>query len=195
VGSIPVANPAPQRRIRFSRRGATILLALLASAAVIAVLVAFSLPKNPSQPQYEWLSLASVDDLPINEPVAFKEHRLYLVRFETDEVIALSRQDPKGCTIPWRPDFVFQGKKGWFRDPCYSSTYSFAGDIAFGPSPRSMDRYPLAIVDGEVVVDVRNRLCAPGYAYVPEPGYRGPEPPLVTDCLSQDQYRGQPPTQ
>jgi Rieske Fe-S protein len=34
-------------------------------------------------------------------------------------------------------------RKGWFRCPCHSSTYSDAGVRVFGPAPRSMDRMEL----------------------------------------------------
>jgi cytochrome b6-f complex iron-sulfur subunit len=58
-----------------------------------------------------------------------------------------------GCTVPWRDEFVFEGKSGWFRCPCHGSTYNDAGVRVFGPAPRSMDRMELSIAGGRISVD------------------------------------------
>jgi cytochrome b6-f complex iron-sulfur subunit len=60
-------------------------------------------------------------------------------------LLALYRKCPHlGCTIPWRPDFTYEGVKAWFRCPCHGSTYSRDGGVkVFGPAPRSMDVFPI----------------------------------------------------
>jgi cytochrome b6-f complex iron-sulfur subunit len=51
-----------------------------------------------------------------------------------------------GCTVPWRPDFTFDNRKGWFRCPCHGSTYSADGGVkVFGPAPRPMDVFPITV--------------------------------------------------
>ena len=191
MGSIPVASPTPPRRLRFSRRALILGAALLSVVGVLGALVAFSWPDDPAPPRYEWVDLGQASSVPDNEPVHNQEHRLYLVRTQSGEVLALSRRSTHlgsthlGCTVVWRPDREFNDHKGWFGDPCGGSLWTLGGERAFGPAPRDMDRYPLAIVNGEVIVDVRNRLCGPGYES------RAPTP----DCLPPEQYRGQPPTQ
>jgi cytochrome b6-f complex iron-sulfur subunit len=51
-----------------------------------------------------------------------------------------------GCTVPWRPDFTFEGVKAWFRCPCHGSTYSRDGGVkVFGPTPRSLDVFPITV--------------------------------------------------
>lgn len=50
-----------------------------------------------------------------------------------------------GCTVPWLPDFDFQGEKGWFRCPCHQSTYTKAGIRVFGPAPRHLDTFEISI--------------------------------------------------
>jgi cytochrome b6-f complex iron-sulfur subunit len=59
-----------------------------------------------------------------------------------------------GCTVPWRPEFDFDGVKGWFRCPCHGSTYTKGGARVFGPAPRSLDTFDLTINgDGSLTVN------------------------------------------
>ena len=193
MGSIPVAHPTPPRRLRVSRAAALIaIIAGILTAASLA-LIAFAWPATPSEPANQWVRLARAEELPVNEPVVVREHRLFLVKLESGEVLALSRRDPRlGCTVPWRPDFEFQGKKGWFRNPCHSQTYDVTGHCVFGPCARDLDRYPVAIVNGEVLVDVRNVLCG-NDGYQGTPVRLGRATPFIYSCLPVVQYRGQPP--
>ena len=55
--------------------------------------------------------------------------------------------------MPYRPDFVWDGRPGWFRNPCHGETYDMAGQRVFGPSPRDLDRLALEIRDGAVYVN------------------------------------------
>ena len=58
-----------------------------------------------------------------------------------------------GCTVPWRADFEFQGRKGWFRCPCHGSTYTREGGILVaGPAPRPLDVFPIEIQDDLSIV-------------------------------------------
>lgn len=64
-----------------------------------------------------------------------------------------------GCTVPWRPEFAFQGKTGWFRCPCHGSTYTMAGVRVFGPAPRSMDTMEIQISpEGNITVQTGRRI-------------------------------------
>ncbi len=80
-----------------------------------------------------------------------------LARYEDGTFGAFLSRDPRnGCTMPWRPNFSFEGSLGWFRDPCHGSTYDRHGQRVFGPSPRNMDYFDVEVNDaGEVVVDLR----------------------------------------
>jgi cytochrome b6-f complex iron-sulfur subunit len=62
-------------------------------------------------------------------------------------LLALYHKCPHlGCTVPWRPDFTFDNRKGWFRCPCHGSTYSADGGVkVFGPAPRPMDVFPIEV--------------------------------------------------
>ncbi len=104
---------------------------------------------------------------PGDEPVRIPEGRFFLVNLEagvtpTGEeteggLLALWQKCPHlGCTVPWRRDFTFRDRTGWFRCPCHGSTFTKEGGIlVFGPSSRPMDRFPLEVQDdGSVVVNV-----------------------------------------
>jgi len=56
-----------------------------------------------------------------------------------------------GCTVPWRPDFVFGGVTGWFRCPCHGSTYTKGGIRVFGPAPYSLNIFTITKVDANGV--------------------------------------------
>ena len=166
MGSIPVANPLPPRRVGLPRRGLRIAVVLFASLVVIGVGLAFAWPMGSKvdQPRgTDWVTVGETTDFELFKPVRNVEHRFWLVRLGEDEFVALWTRDPyKGCTVPWRPDFEFMGKKGWFRDPCHNSTYDVAGRLFFGPSPRSLDRFPVRVERGEVQVLPDSAKAIPG---------------------------------
>lgn len=76
-----------------------------------------------------------------------REARLYVTRVE-GELFALSQRCPHlGCRVP------FCEASGRFECPCHGSRYNLAGEWLDGPSPRGMDRHPVQVRDGRVVVD------------------------------------------
>ena len=60
-----------------------------------------------------------------------------------------------GCTVP------FCGSSKWFECPCHGSKYSINGEYRAGPAPRSLDRYRVDIVNGQVVVDTSTLITGP----------------------------------
>jgi cytochrome b6-f complex iron-sulfur subunit len=136
----------------------------LGVAAVVASLFVFAWPTDAAPAELRvdiqsWQVPAAGDD-----PVPFREGRFWLVHLSPSEnapqnvtggsappaggLIALYWRDPHlGCTVPWRPNFEFQGSVGWFRNPCHGETYSKAGLRAFGPTPRSLDTMEVRVND------------------------------------------------
>ena len=100
------------------------------------------------------------------DPVRIVEGRFWLVNLEAGitpngeetpgGLLALWQKCPHlGCTVPWRGEFTFGGRKGWFRCPCHGSTYTKEGGVLVsGPAPRPMDVFPIEVQeDGSIIVD------------------------------------------
>ena len=74
--------------------------------------------------------------------------RFYVSRLDDGGMLALwQRCTHLGCTVPWREG------EGRFNCPCHSSIYNRVGEVISGPAPRPLDRFPIAIEDGQIVVD------------------------------------------
>lgn len=81
--------------------------------------------------------------------------RINIARLADGTVLAFVGRDPRnGCTLPWRPTFRFEQREGWFRDPCHGSTYDVEGRRVFGPSSRDLDRFPVRVDGGRVLVNI-----------------------------------------
>lgn len=109
---------------------------------------------------------------PGDDPKKFFEIKGYIVNLKPGEgvpaqftsfaqpsekggILALYQKCPHlGCAVPWRPEFEFEGVKGWFRCPCHGSTYTKAGVRVFGPAPRPMDTFEVKVnADGSIEVN------------------------------------------
>ncbi len=94
------------------------------------------------------LPLLPPDAYPEGSATFVREGRLYVTRAK-GELFAISQKCPHlGCRVP------FCEGSARFECPCHGSVYNLAGEHVSGPAPRGMDRYPLAIEDGRVMVDV-----------------------------------------
>lgn len=109
------------------------------------------------------------------DPVRNVAGHFFLVNLEPDEgrahsdaerseggLLALWWRCPHlGCTLPWRPDAVYDdgsGRRGWVVCNCHGSTYTKAGVRVYGPAPRSMDTMRLDVDgDGNVTVQTGER--------------------------------------
>ncbi|HCB33997.1 MAG TPA: hypothetical protein DEP69_02130, partial [Acidimicrobiaceae bacterium] len=62
--------------------------------------------------------------------------------------VALWQKCPHlGCKVP------VCGSSQWFECPCHGSQYNRVGEKKAGPAPRGMDRFPVAVENGNVFVD------------------------------------------
>ncbi len=58
-----------------------------------------------------------------------------------------------GSTVDWRPEFEYEGTKGWFRCRTHGGTFTSAGVRVFGPPPRLLDTMRVTVDnDGAVTV-------------------------------------------
>ena len=58
-----------------------------------------------------------------------------------------------GCTVPYRTD------EKQFHCPCHSSLFNTKGEVVGGPAPRPLDIFPIALEDGNLVVDTGNPIA------------------------------------
>ncbi|HUF52424.1 MAG TPA: hypothetical protein VMR52_01465 [Dehalococcoidia bacterium] len=157
MGTIPVATPTPPRSWRLSRR--VIALGLLAGVMMAGVVVSLAVLK-PSGNGPRVVDAGRLSDLRAEQPV-YHAAGFFLVKLDTGEVIALSEIDPHqlfgsnaDCPITWRPEMQFEGATGWLRGTCSGNTFTLTGEHVSGPSPRGMDRFPVAVSpSGEISVD------------------------------------------
>lgn len=114
------------------------------------------------------------------EPFEFAPGRTYFVEYNPDldpdgayaeltngaQVMALYWTCVHlGCKVPWCLS------SQWLECGCHGSGYNRWGEYQEGPAPRGLDRFPVAIEDGQVVVDT---------------GQLQTGPPRGTDVLGQD---------
>jgi nitrite reductase/ring-hydroxylating ferredoxin subunit len=93
------------------------------------------------------LPLLPPDAYPEGSATFVREGRFFVTRAK-DELFAVSQKCPHlGCAVP------FCEASGHFECPCHGSVYNLGGEWISGPAPRGMDKHPLQIVDGRVVVN------------------------------------------
>jgi cytochrome b6-f complex iron-sulfur subunit len=126
-------------------------MALVGLQGIVAFLV-FFWPRKTSTFGSR-ISVGQPSDFQLNEVRYFVQGKFYLVRLQ-EGFMALYQKCPHvGCTVPWRADFQFEGRSGWFRCPCHGSTYDRTGQIVFGPAPRPMDYMRMSSEGGRLFVD------------------------------------------
>jgi cytochrome b6-f complex iron-sulfur subunit len=87
-----------------------------------------------------------------------QQGRFYISRLEDGGMLALwQRCSHLGCTVPWRED------EGQFHCPCHSSLFDRRGELTGGPAPRPMDVFPIALVEGKLVVDTSSPIQRTGF--------------------------------
>jgi len=60
-----------------------------------------------------------------------------------------------GCRVPWCQT------SQWFECPCHGSQYNRVGEKKGGPAPRGLDRFPVTVSGGQIVVDTGNVILGP----------------------------------
>jgi cytochrome b6-f complex iron-sulfur subunit len=60
-----------------------------------------------------------------------------------------------GCRVPWCPT------SQWFECPCHGSKYNRVGEKKGGPAPRGLDRFPVSVSGGNIVVDTKAPVLGP----------------------------------
>jgi cytochrome b6-f complex iron-sulfur subunit len=85
----------------------------------------------------------------------FLDGRFYVTQFRGG-LRALYQKCPHlGCRVP------FCESSERFECPCHGSVYNIIGEYLAGPAPRGMDRFPIHIRDGHVLVDTSTVVPGP----------------------------------
>ena len=102
-------------------------------------------------------------------PFCVELHHFCITQPQEGQLLALYTAEPhqsfreQGCTVRWDAggERVVNGTTitGLFRDPCGGSIYDIAGARLFGPSPRDLDRFPIAITQDGIVVNTKTLIC------------------------------------
>ena len=94
----------------------------------------------------------------------------HIVRLDDGELLALLDRPPHlGYPVPYRPDFVFGGRTGWFRSPLHGEIFDMSGQRVYGPSPRGLDRLTGEVREGILYVDPQ--AITRGARRYPDEGY------------------------
>lgn len=104
------------------------------------------------------LTVGAVDDFPPGSMTHITNGRFYLARLDDGGFMALyHRCTHLGCTVPWNQ------AANQFICPCHNSQFDTQGDVLNPPAPRPLDLFPVAIVDGQVLVDTGNSITREGF--------------------------------
>lgn len=170
VASVAAASPARVPHTINRRRAllATFWGAIGALfAGTVGTIVNTLFPRNVTGYGGPITVAAAAIPKPGDPPKSVLAGRFWLVNLPPDEgnglgdqkptsggLVALYRKCPHlGCSVPWRADASYKGRRGVFLCPCHGSTYTRAGVRVFGPAERSMDTMTIEVhKTGDVVV-------------------------------------------
>ena len=128
----------------WSRRS-LIVPAALALAGGAAALAWRLISPPPSRTFGGLVPAGRPEDYAKGEVKSWGSGRFYMVRGPTG-FVALYRQCPHlRCTIP-------PPENGIFECQCHLSRFGLTGELLRGPAQRPMDRFPIRLVNGELVV-------------------------------------------
>jgi cytochrome b6-f complex iron-sulfur subunit len=88
----------------------------------------------------------------------FLDGRFYVTQFQGGLRALFQKCPHLGCKVG---DCNTAGESAGFRCPCHGSQYNVIGEYLSGPAPRGMDRFPISIENGHVMVDTSSVVEGP----------------------------------
>lgn len=152
------SNGTETNRRRFLSR-LSIIVGSIAGVIVAIPAVAFLLGLR--KPPLVWRTVGKVGDFKVGETVevAFQDTSPLPWAGVTAKTAAWLRREPDqqfiafsivcthlGCPVRWLPD------ANLFMCPCHGGVFYSNGDVASGPPPRPLRRYPARVQNGEVQI-------------------------------------------
>jgi hypothetical protein len=107
-------------------------------------------------------------------PRCFEIHHFCLVQPQPGQLKAFYTYDPhpsfreEGCTVYWDATRLFDGtdrvppllkQTGVFVANCSGSVFDVSGHRLYGPSPRDLDEFPVAVTADGIVVNTTHLIC------------------------------------
>jgi cytochrome b6-f complex iron-sulfur subunit len=94
------------------------------------------------------VNAGKVDDFQRGSITHNQAGRFFLIRNQEGSFLALWQKCTHlGCSVPWAEE------ENQFHCPCHGSLFNQNGEVLGGPAPRPLDYFPVAIKNGEVLVD------------------------------------------
>ncbi len=142
---------------------------IVAAAGLIGISLAVPLAGYVASPalkrrELQWVDAGPMDDLPVGEPTrrdlvmtitdGYMEvaavKGIWALRLATNEVTVYSPICTHlGCGFRWDA-----GEKE-FKCPCHGSVFDLNGKVVGGPAPRPLDRLPVKIENGHLLVQYK----------------------------------------
>lgn len=139
-----------------------VILSAVIGAVMTLPEVSYILAPVFSRPDRRWRTIGPADKYTIGETVKVRfedpspkewsgvtaETGAWLRRISEDEFIAFSINCRHlGCPVRWEPG------PSLFMCPCHGSVYYANGDVAAGPPPEPLHRYPVRVRNGNVEIE------------------------------------------
>ncbi|MCC6174933.1 MAG: Rieske (2Fe-2S) protein [Chloroflexi bacterium] len=136
-------------------------LSTLAAAVVGIPIVSYLLSPLIYPSPKLWRNVGTVDQFKIGSTVqvSFEDSSPLAWAGQTARTAAWLRRDDEntftafsvncahlGCPVSWRPD------SGLFLCPCHGGVYYSTGEVAGGPPPHPLDRYPVRVENNTVQI-------------------------------------------
>lgn len=141
--------------------GMSLLLGGMAAALVGIPIVGFLFSPLVRQPPEEWRTVGQVDDFAIGTTteVSYTDASPLPWSGSTAQTAAWLRRNSQtdfvaftvscthlGCPVRWLPNAEL------FMCPCHGGVYYRDGEVAAGPPPKSLPRYPVRVQNGLVQI-------------------------------------------
>jgi cytochrome b6-f complex iron-sulfur subunit len=128
-------------------------VAALFAAEIGGIVVAFSMPRFKEGEFGGRFEVGRADRFEEGSATLFREGRFFLVHQGGEEFIALYQVCTHlGCLMRWDEENQV------YACPCHGAKFANDGSYMSGPPPRSLDRFPVEVIDGKVVVDTGQRI-------------------------------------
>jgi cytochrome b6-f complex iron-sulfur subunit len=104
----------------------------------------------------------------------FLNGRFYVISYGGSLYALYQKCTHLGCRVP------YCDTSEMFECPCHGSVFNVLGEYIAGPAPRGMDRFPVTIEEGEVIVDTADLIEGP-----PKGMLTGPAVPAGPSCSGE----------